>query len=45
MAAGWGNLVDLEARLERIRSAAHLPRFRTAGGQLCKRIRNILDQA
>ena len=34
MAAGWSNLVDLEARLERVQQSAPDARFRAAGRQL-----------
>src|SRR4051812_97549 len=44
MAAGWSNLVDLEARLERIRSLRGSPDFEPLAASF-KRIRNILEQA
>jgi len=44
MAAGWSNLVDLEARLERIRSLRPTPDFEPMAASF-KRIRNILEQA
>jgi glycyl-tRNA synthetase beta chain len=44
MAAGWSNLVDLEARLERIRNLRGSPDFEPLAASF-KRIRNILEQA
>jgi glycyl-tRNA synthetase beta chain len=44
MAAGWSNLVDLEARLERIRGLRASPDFEPLAASF-KRIRNILEQA
>ena len=44
MAAGWSNLVDLEARLERIRKLRPTPDFEPLAASF-KRIRNILEQA
>ncbi len=44
MAAGWSNLVDLEARLERIQNLRPTPDFEPLAASF-KRIRNILDQA
>jgi len=44
MAADWGNLVDLEARLERVRSLRGSPDFEPLAASF-KRIRNILEQA
>src|SRR5262249_50198387 len=41
---GWGNLVDLEARLERIRVLRGSPDFEPLAASF-KRIRNILEQA
>jgi glycyl-tRNA synthetase beta chain len=43
MAVGWGNLVDLEARLIRIRALRSSPDFEPLAASF-KRIRNILDQ-
>ncbi|MFZ0934483.1 MAG: glycine--tRNA ligase subunit beta [Bryobacteraceae bacterium] len=43
MAAGWSNLVDLEARLVRIQSLRSSPDFEPLAASF-KRIRNILDQ-
>jgi len=43
MAAGWSNLVDLEARLIRIRDLRSSPDFEPLAASF-KRIRNILDQ-
>jgi len=43
MAAGWSNLVDLEARLIRIRNLRSSPDFEPLAASF-KRIRNILDQ-
>jgi glycyl-tRNA synthetase beta chain len=43
MAAGWSNLVDLEARLIRIRSLRASPDFEPLAASF-KRIRNILEQ-
>jgi glycyl-tRNA synthetase beta chain len=43
MAAGWSNLVDLEARLIRIQSLRSSPDFEPLAASF-KRIRNILDQ-
>ena len=43
MAAGWSNLVDLEARLVRIRDLRSSPDFEPLAASF-KRIRNILDQ-
>jgi glycyl-tRNA synthetase beta chain len=42
--AGWNNLVDLEARLERIRNLRSSPDFEPLAASF-KRIRNILEQA
>ncbi len=42
--AGWSNLVDLEARLERIRNLRSSPDFEPLAASF-KRIRNILEQA
>ena len=42
--AGWGNLVDLEARLGRIQSLRSSPDFEPLAASF-KRIRNILEQA
>ena len=42
--AGWSNLVDLEARLERIRALRGSPDFEPLAASF-KRIRNILEQA
>ena len=44
MAAGWSNLVDLEARLERIQNLRPTPDFEPLAASF-KRIRNILEQA
>ena len=44
MAAGWTNLVDLEARLERVQSLRNTPDFEPLAASF-KRIRNILEQA
>jgi glycyl-tRNA synthetase beta chain len=44
MAAGWSDLVDLEARLERIRTLRLTPDFEPLAASF-KRIRNILVQA
>ena len=44
MAAGWSNLVDLEARLERIQNLRASVDFEPLVASF-KRIRNILDQA
>ena len=44
MAAGWSNLVDLEARLARIQSLRHSADFEPLAASF-KRIRNILEQA
>ena len=44
MAAGWSNLVDLEARLLRIQSLRPTPDFEPLAASF-KRIRNILEQA
>ncbi len=44
MAAGWSNLVDLEARLLRIRTLRPTPDFEPLAASF-KRIRNILVQA
>jgi glycyl-tRNA synthetase beta chain len=44
MAAGWSNLVDLEARLERLRGLRGSPDFEPLAASF-KRIRNILEQA
>ena len=44
MAAGWSNLVDLEARLVRIQNLRHSPDFEPLAASF-KRIRNILEQA
>jgi glycyl-tRNA synthetase beta chain len=41
---GWGNLVDLEARLERVRALRASPDFEPLAAAF-KRIRNILEQA
>jgi glycyl-tRNA synthetase beta chain len=41
---GWSNLVDLEARLERIQSLRSTPDFEPLAASF-KRIRNILEQA
>ncbi len=43
MAAGWSNLVDLEARLIRIQSLRSSPDFEPLAASF-KRIRNILEQ-
>ena len=43
MAAGWSNLVDLEARLLRIQSLRSSPDFEPLAASF-RRIRNILDQ-
>jgi len=44
MAAGWSNLVDLEARLARIQNLRHSPDFEPLAASF-KRIKNILEQA
>jgi glycyl-tRNA synthetase beta chain len=44
MAAGWSNLVDLEARLMRIHALRPTPDFEPLAASF-KRIRNILEQA
>jgi glycyl-tRNA synthetase beta chain len=44
MAAGWSNLVDLQARLERVRSLRVSPDFEPLAASF-KRIKNILTQA
>ncbi|MBS1855530.1 MAG: glycine--tRNA ligase subunit beta [Acidobacteria bacterium] len=44
MAAGWSNLVDLEARLVRVRSLRDSADFEPLAASF-KRIRNILEQA
>ena len=44
MAAGWSNLVDLEARLVRVQSLRPTPDFEPLAASF-KRIRNILEQA
>ena len=44
MAAGWSNLVEMEARLERIHALRHTPDFEPLAASF-KRIRNILEQA
>jgi glycyl-tRNA synthetase beta chain len=44
MAAGWSNLVDLEARLARVQSLRPTPDFEPLAASF-KRIRNILEQA
>jgi len=44
MAAGWSNLVDLEARLERVRALRASPDFEPLAASF-KRIKNILKQA
>jgi glycyl-tRNA synthetase beta chain len=44
MAAGWSNLVDLEARLQRIQSLRTTPDFEPLAASF-KRIKNILEQA
>jgi glycyl-tRNA synthetase beta chain len=44
MAAGWSDLVDLEARLARIQSLRLTPDFEPLAASF-KRIRNILEQA
>jgi glycyl-tRNA synthetase beta chain len=44
MAAGWSNLVDLQARLERVRSLRASPDFEPLAASF-KRIKNILKQA
>jgi glycyl-tRNA synthetase beta chain len=44
MAAGWSNLVDLEARLVRVRNLRSSPDFEPLAASF-KRIRNILEQA
>jgi len=44
MAAGWSNLVDLEARLTRIQNLRHSPDFEPLAASF-KRIKNILEQA
>jgi glycyl-tRNA synthetase beta chain len=44
MAAGWSNLVDLEARLVRVQNLRPTPDFEPLAASF-KRIRNILEQA
>src|SRR5262249_31477232 len=44
MAAGWSDLKDLQARLERIHALRPTPDFEPLAASF-KRIRNILDQA
>ncbi|HUB79044.1 MAG TPA: glycine--tRNA ligase subunit beta [Bryobacteraceae bacterium] len=44
MAAGWSDLVDLEARLERVQKLRPTPDFEPLAASF-KRIRNILEQA
>jgi glycyl-tRNA synthetase beta chain len=44
MAAGWSNLVDLEARLVRVQNLRSSPDFEPLAASF-KRIRNILEQA
>jgi glycyl-tRNA synthetase beta chain len=44
MAVGWNNLVDLEARLVRLRNLRPTPDFEPLAASF-KRIRNILEQA
>jgi len=44
MAAGWSDLVDLEARLERVQNLRPTPDFEPLAASF-KRIRNILEQA
>jgi glycyl-tRNA synthetase beta chain len=44
MAAGWSDLVDLEARLRRIQALRFTPDFEPLAASF-KRIRNILEQA
>jgi glycyl-tRNA synthetase beta chain len=44
MAAGWSNLADLEARLQRIQTLRLTPDFEPLAASF-KRIRNILEQA
>jgi len=44
MAAGWNNLVDLDARLTRIQNLRPTPDFEPLAASF-KRIRNILEQA
>jgi len=44
MAAGWSNLVDLEARLLRVQNLRPTPDFEPLAASF-KRIRNILEQA
>jgi glycyl-tRNA synthetase beta chain len=44
MAAGWSDLVDLEARLERIKALRPTPDFEPLAASF-KRIRNILEKA
>jgi glycyl-tRNA synthetase beta chain len=44
MAAGWSNLVDLDARLQRIQNLRTTPDFEPLAASF-KRIRNILEQA
>ena len=44
VASGWGNLVDLEARLERVRGLRASPDFEPIAAAF-KRIANILEQA
>src|SRR5207302_4895207 len=44
MKAGWSNLVDLEARLKRVKALRVSPDFEPLAASF-KRIRNILEQA
>jgi glycyl-tRNA synthetase beta chain len=44
MATGWNNVVDLEARLERVKTLRPTPDFEPVAASF-KRIRNILEQA
>jgi glycyl-tRNA synthetase beta chain len=44
MAAGWSNLVDLEARLQRVQNLRTTPDFEPLAASF-KRIKNILQQA
>jgi len=44
MAAGWSNLLDLEARLQRVQRLRPTPDFEPLAASF-KRIRNILEQA
>jgi glycyl-tRNA synthetase beta chain len=44
MAAGWSNLVDLEARLQRVQNLRQTPDFEPLAAAF-KRIKNILSQA